>query len=65
MSENKIITGMKEAIAHAKGTPVEGTRESWFSQQDLKWHSRTFKDGKWIGDNQDDDKERGQSVDLF
>ena len=44
----KIRRGLEEAVAHAKGTPVEGTRERWYSQQDLQWHSRIFKDGKWV-----------------
>ena len=50
MAESKIITGAKEAIAYARGRPVEGTRETWFSDFDMKWHSRTFKDGKWVDD---------------
>ena len=47
---NRTIKSMEQALAYAKGQPVEGTRESWFDERDLQWHSRTFKGGKWVDD---------------
>lgn len=48
MTEVKILKGMREAVAYAKGEPTEGTRESWYDPCKEKWRLRIFENGKWI-----------------
>lgn len=43
----RTIKALEEAVAYAKGEPVDGTREHWYDHKEMRWRSRTFKDGKW------------------
>jgi hypothetical protein len=46
--KSKIVEGLKEAVANAKGHPAEGTRETWWDMHLCKWRSRTFMNGEWV-----------------
>lgn len=51
----RLIASAKEALDVARGNPAEGTRESWYDDKTMQWRSRTFKNGEWVKNYEDNE----------